>query len=154
MILRDYQQKIYDDIKDKHIAILDMPCGSGKTVIEYMSSLNYKTTVIFTRTNHQSDYISDQMKKHYGDTKVNYNFDNKDGLSTKNVFCTQYRKCIKINDIFKSGDDVLLIFDGFKTVEEIDCVIVTDSETEIYYDNTTEIGKLLDKKFKLILATT
>ena len=39
---RDYQLEAFFLLKDEHRSILEMPCGTGKTLVAYLLSLKYR----------------------------------------------------------------------------------------------------------------
>jgi len=45
---RDYQIEAYNKLKNEHRSILEMPCGTGKTLITYLISLNYKNIILLS----------------------------------------------------------------------------------------------------------
>jgi len=45
---RDYQLEAFNILKDANRSVLDMPCGTGKTLITYLISLNYDNVILLS----------------------------------------------------------------------------------------------------------
>jgi superfamily II DNA or RNA helicase len=72
IVPRDYQLEAYNKLKNINRSILSMPCGTGKTLVSYMLSLDYTNIVILTPLISTTEQILAHFKNYYNDRSVNY----------------------------------------------------------------------------------
>ncbi len=69
---RDYQIEAYNKLKFANRSILSMPCGTGKTLVSYMLSINYKTIIILTPLISTTEQLLKHFENYYNDDTINY----------------------------------------------------------------------------------
>lgn len=70
---RDYQIEAYNLLKDSHHSVLTMPCGTGKTFVSFLLSLDYKNIFILTPLISTTEQIFIHYKNYYS-TNSDINF--------------------------------------------------------------------------------
>ena len=146
IIPRDYQIDAYNKLKDSEIAVLDLPCGMGKTMISYLFTLDYDNTIILTPKIPTCDQIATHYKNYYGNTiniiQINCQNErnNEIKLKKRNVLISTYDSCDIINKLFdKFNTDPLVVIDEFHNLSNNNM-----------FTKTNEIYKLLQKEIYLI----
>jgi hypothetical protein len=86
IIPREYQIEAYNKIKDSLRSVLELPCGTGKTYISYLHSLNFKNIIILTPL----IATTEQIHKHY----LNY-YNEQENINFILVNCKAERKILK-----------------------------------------------------------
>lgn len=155
---RDYQIEAYNIIKDDNKSLLSMPCGTGKTFVSFLLSLEYKNIIILSPLISTSEQLMIHYKNYsssmehirpesyyskYND--INFILVNcKAGrkidnilLKDKNIISSTYDSCDLINKIITKLDNLLIIID--------ECHNLTD--------NNQEINKLLSTNHKILYMT-
>lgn len=147
LIPRDYQIEAYNSLKNVSKGILNMPCGTGKTFVEYMLSLDHKITVILTPLISTTQQAIKHFTHYYDKDDVNIIEISSEGerdhkkikLVDKNIICATYDSCDVVNKL--SLGDPLIIIDEFHNLTEKD------------YNKKSEIGKILSKQYKTIFVS-
>lgn len=62
---RDYQLEAFNMLKDNSRCILNMPCGTGKTFVTFLLSLEYKNVIILTPLISTTEQIMSHYKNYY-----------------------------------------------------------------------------------------
>jgi superfamily II DNA or RNA helicase len=152
---REYQIEAYNKIKESNRSILALPCGTGKTYISYLHSLDFNNVIILTPLiatteqiyKHYINYYSNNQEVNYilVNCKANRNI-KKEQLKEKNIICSTYDSSIIINKIIKNINlsDTLIIIDEFHNLS--DSMITNEKD---------EMNKLLrlNTNFLFISAT-
>jgi superfamily II DNA or RNA helicase len=128
-IPREYQIKAYNKIKESKRSILALPCGTGKTYISYLYSLDFDNIIILTPLIATTEQIYKHYKNYYSNNEnINYILLNckakrkiiKEDLKNKNIICSTYDSSIIINKIIKNIDlnKTLIVIDEFHNLSD------------------------------------
>jgi superfamily II DNA or RNA helicase len=119
---RDYQIEAYNYIKNNNKNILSMPCGTGKTFVSFLLSLEYNNIIILTPLISTTEQIHTHYKNYYSkyeninfilvNCKAERNINNIT-LKDKNVILSTYDSCDVINKLLLKMDNPLIIIDEF-----------------------------------------
>ena len=72
---RDYQIEAFNKLKNEKRSVLSMPCGTGKTFVSFLLSLDYKNIIILTPLISTTEQILNHYKNYYSKYKnVNFHF--------------------------------------------------------------------------------
>jgi superfamily II DNA or RNA helicase len=164
---RDYQIEAYNIIKDNNKSLLLMPCGTGKTFVSFLLSLEYKNIIILSPLISTSEQLMTHYKNYssckerirpkgyyskYND--INFILVNCKAvrkiddilLKNKNIISSTYDSCDIINKIINKLNNVLIIID--------ECHNLTDNNQEIknliLTDNNQEINNLILTNHKIL----
>jgi superfamily II DNA or RNA helicase/phage anti-repressor protein len=125
---RDYQIEAYNYIKSNNKNILSMPCGTGKTFVSFLLSLEYSNIIILTPLISTTEQIHAHYKNYYlkydninfmlVNCKAERNISNiKSKLlqhqKGKNVISSTYDSCDVINKLLPNLENALIIIDEF-----------------------------------------
>ena len=145
---RDYQIEAYNKLKNNNRAVLSMPCGTGKTFVSFLLSLDYKNVVILTPLISTTEQILSHYKDYYNQyTNISYvlvNCQAKRKIDTNNnkmIIASTYASCNIILNILDKLENTLVIIDEFHNI----------SNTMITEDNS--INRLLKTTHDVILMS-
>ncbi len=150
---RDYQIYAYNVLKDKNKGVLDMPCGTGKTLVEFLLSGDYDNTIILSPLISTTEQTITHFKNYYFGTD-SHNFIEinsaagrdiaKYKFKTKNVISSTYDSVDIINKIIntKKLQNVFVIIDEFHNLSQNDL-----------FDNKSEIKKLLEGNVRVLFVS-
>ena len=125
---RDYQIEAYNYIKSNNKNILSMPCGTGKTFVSFLLSLEYSNIIILTPLISTTEQIHTHYKNYYlkydninfmlVNCKAERNISNiKSKLlqhqKGKNIISSTYDSCDVINKLLPNLENALIIIDEF-----------------------------------------
>jgi superfamily II DNA or RNA helicase len=125
---RDYQIEAYNYIKNNNKNILSMPCGTGKTFVSFLLSLEYNNIIILTPLISTTEQIHSHYKNYYSkydninfilvNCKAERNISNiTDKLvqnqKDKNIISSTYDSCDVINKLLLNLENPLIIIDEF-----------------------------------------
>ena len=130
-----------------------MPCGTGKTMVEYMLSLNYLNTVILSPLISTSEQTLSHFKNYYSDSHdINFIEINSSvgrqikqyNIGTKNIFVSTYNSCDVVNEIIKDKKikNLLIIIDEFHNLTNNDLI-----------NEKSEIKKLINLNFNVLFVS-
>ena len=132
-IPKEYQIEAYNKLLNSNRALLNMPCGTGKTFVSFMLSLNYDNIIILTPLISTTEQIYIHYKTYYNKyDDINYILINskatrdlkKINITNKNIICCTYDSCDIINKLYdKLNDRTLIIID--------ECHNLTNTNNEI-----------------------
>jgi superfamily II DNA or RNA helicase len=132
-IPKEYQIDAYNKLLNSNRALLSMPCGTGKTFVSFMLSLNYQSVIILTPLISTTEQIYTHYKNYYAKyDNVNHIIINckaernisKIKLQDKNIICSTYDSCDIINKLLqKVNHRTLIIID--------ECHNLTQTNNEI-----------------------
>ena len=134
-IPKEYQIDAYNKLLNSKRALLSMPCGTGKTFVSFMLSLNYQSIIILTPLISTTEQIYTHYKNYYAKyDDVNYILINckanrnltKIQLTEKNIICSTYDSCDIINRLLKKVNHSTLII-----IDECHNLTQTNNETNI-----------------------
>ena len=124
---REYQIEAYNKLKDVNRSILSMPCGTGKTFVSFLLSLDYKNIFILTPLISTTEQILIHYKNYYSSesdiifTLINCKAErniNNIKLGNKNIIASTYDSSDIILKILKNTtiEDNLIIIDEFHNI--------------------------------------
>lgn len=118
-----------------------MPCGIGKTLVEYMLSTNYLNTIIITPLISTSEQTTKHFKNYYSNSEINFVEVNsnvgrdikKYKFNKKNIIVSTYDSCDVINQIInkKKLTNILLIIDEFHNLSQNNLFTLTDEVNKL-----------------------
>jgi superfamily II DNA or RNA helicase len=151
---RDYQLEAYNKLKDTNRGILSMPCGTGKTFVTFLLSLDYKNIIIFTPLISTTEQIFSHYKNYYSKyDDINYvlincnaerNIKNINISETKNIFASTYDSSdivIKILSKIKK-EDTLIIIDEFHNLSQ-----------DMIKNNKNNMNNILISEYKIVFVS-
>ena len=124
---REYQIEAYNKLKDVNRSILSMPCGTGKTFVSFLLSLDYKNIFILTPLISTTEQIFIHYKNYYSsdkdiiftliNCKAERNISNIK-LGNKNIIASTYDSCDIIIKLLNNTntEDNLIIIDEFHNI--------------------------------------
>jgi superfamily II DNA or RNA helicase len=127
---RDYQLEAYNKLKESNKSILSMPCGTGKTFVSFLMSLEYKNIFILTPLISTTEQILSHYKNYYSSYKeINYvsvncngerNIDNIKLNENKNIIASTYDSSDILWKLLKETyiEDNLIIIDEFHNLSQ------------------------------------
>ncbi len=153
IIPRDYQIEAYNKLKDHNRSILSMPCGTGKTLVSYLLSLDYKNIFILTPLISTTEQILNHYKNYYNEIDdVNYILinckaernSNNIELKNKNIIASTYDSSDVINDILNNTniDDNLIVIDEFHNISK-----------DMITNNKNYMNNILKSKNKIVFIS-
>jgi len=151
---RDYQIEAYNKLQYENRSILEMPCGTGKTLITYLISLNYKNIILLSPLISTTEQVITHYKNYYSTFKepINYtiiNSQNTRDINTielsqnKNIIGSTFNSCDIINKLLKKLEgNTFIVIDECHNLSNSN---LTDSNNEIY--------KLLTSNIKVLFVS-
>ena len=137
---RDYQIEAYNKLQTEHRSILEMPCGTGKTLITYLISLNYKNIILLSPLISTTEQLITHYKNYYSTIKESITYTlinsqntrdiNKIELSqNKNIIGSTFASCDIINKLVKKLEgSIFIIIDECHNLSNAN---ITDTYNEI-----------------------
>jgi superfamily II DNA or RNA helicase len=138
---RDYQLEAYNKLKEYNKSILSMPCGTGKTFVSFLLSLDYKNIFILTPLISTTEQILSHYKNYYSKYEnINYilvncnaerDINNIKLNENKNIIASTYDSSDVIWKILKTTyiDENLIIIDEF---HNLSFDMITNKKNNIY----------------------
>ena len=115
-IPKEYQIEAYNKLLNSNRALLNMPCGTGKTFVSFMLSLEYDNIIILTPLISTTEQIYTHYKTYYNkyddinyiliNSKAERNINNIN-ITNKNIICSTYDSCDIINKLHDKLHDNL-----------------------------------------------
>jgi len=150
---RDYQLEAFNTLKDVNRGILEMPCGTGKTLITYLISLNYDNVILLSPLIATTDQLITHYKKYYSQEKEPITFNtvhchgirNPDVIDfgNKNVLGATFDSCDVVNKIIpKLTGSIFIVIDECHNLSN---TMLTDSNNEV--------NKLLMGNYKVLFVS-
>ena len=151
---RDYQLEAYNKLKDTNKSILSMPCGTGKTFVSFLLSLDYKNIIILTPLISTTEQMFTHYKNYYSYYKdINYvlincnaerNINNIKFNENKNIIASTYDSSdiiIKLLSKVKI-DDTLIIIDEFHNLSQ-----------DMITNKKNNMNKILISEYKIVFVS-
>jgi len=150
---RDYQIEAYNILDNVNRGILEMPCGTGKTLVSYLISLKYDNIILLSPLISTTEQLIKHYKNYYSKEKEpisfnlissqhNRNIDNIE-LCNKNIIGSTFDSCDIINKVLnKLVGSVYIIID--------ECHNLSVSNLTNFND---EINKLLLGNYKILFVS-
>jgi superfamily II DNA or RNA helicase len=138
---RDYQIEAYNILKNENRSILEMPCGTGKTLITYLISLNYKNIILLSPLISTTEQLITHYKNYYSKEQEPINFslincqntrdiNNINISQNKNIIGSTFNSCDIINKLLnKLEGNTFIIIDECHNLSNCN---LTDVNNEIY----------------------
>jgi superfamily II DNA or RNA helicase len=151
---RDYQIEAYNTLQNEHRSILEMPCGTGKTLITYLISLNYKNIILLSPLISTTEQLITHYKNYYSkETEpICYTIINSQNTrdinsieisDNKNIIGSTFHSCDVINKLLeKIEGSTFIIIDECHNLSNANII-----------DNNNEINKLLLGNYKILFVT-
>lgn len=150
---RDYQIEAYNELKDINRGILEMPCGTGKTLITYLISLEYDNIILISPLISTTEQLITHYKKYYNKSNEVINF---------NIISSQHSRVME--DIVFDNKNILgSTFDSCDIVNKLLCklkgsiFIVIDEchnlSDAMIQDKNNEINKILTSNYKILFVS-
>jgi predicted helicase len=151
---RDYQLEAYNALKENNKNILSMPCGTGKTFVSFLLSLDYKNIFILTPLISTTEQILSHYKNYYSKYEnINYvlvncnaerDINNIKLNKNKNIIASTYDSSDVIWKLLKTTyiDDNLIIIDEFHNLSE-----------DMIINKKNNIYKIINSKCKLLFIS-
>jgi superfamily II DNA or RNA helicase len=150
---RDYQIEAYNTLKDVNRGILEMPCGTGKTLVSYLISLDYNNIILLSPLISTTEQLLKHYKNYYSKEKEpincnlissqhNRNIDNIE-LSCKNIIGSTYDSADIINKVIpKLIGSIFIVIDEFHNLSD-----------NMLIDSNNEVNKILVSNLKILYVS-
>jgi superfamily II DNA or RNA helicase len=139
---RDYQLEAYNKLKNKSNAILNMPCGTGKTYVASLLGKKYETIIILSPLRFLAYQNLNRFKEYYRN-KFSYILVSTDGTRDVNKIMASIKKRNVISSTYDSCDIIIKILDRLKNI-----YIIVDEYHNLSHnninDNNNDINKLIN----------
>jgi len=151
---RDYQLEAYNTLQNENRSILEMPCGTGKTLITYLISLNYKNIILLSPLISTTEQLITHYKNYYSTLTepINYTLINSQNTRDINKIDVSQNKNI-IGSTFDSCDVINKLLE---TIQGTTFIIIDEchnlSQANII-DTNNEINKLLLSNNKILFVS-
>jgi superfamily II DNA or RNA helicase len=149
IIPRLYQIDAYNILKNCKRSILQMPCGTGKTFVSYLLSLDYDNVILLTPLISTTEQILDHFKNYYGNEKIIFTEVNSStnrtpvlNFNVKNVIASTYKSCDIVNLLLNNLKNCLVIVDEFHNLSDNNLTNSND-----------EINKLLESNVNILFIS-
>jgi len=149
LVPRSYQIEAYNALRGRKRSILHMPCGTGKTFVSYLLSLDYDNVVLLTPLISTTEQVLDHFKNYYQDMTVAFteidcsvNRNPNINFNTKNIIASTYRSCDVINKLLNKLKNCFVIIDEFHNLSENNLTNAKD-----------EINKLLESNVNILFIS-
>ena len=150
---RDYQIEAFNLLDNANRSILEMPCGTGKTLITYLISLKYENIILLSPLISTTEQLIKHYTNYYSKEKETINFNlissqhnrNIDNikLSNKNIIGSTFDSCDIINKLLiKLKGSIFIVID--------ECHNLNNSNLA---SNLDEINKLLLSTYKILFVS-
>lgn len=141
---RDYQLTAYNQLLTSKRSILSMPCGTGKTFVSFLLSLEYKNIIILTPLISTTEQIHNHFQNYYSkydninfilvNSKANRNLNNINS-NIKNIISSTYDSCNIINSIIDKLENTLIIIDEYHNLSYNMLTNKTDEINKLLFTN-------------------
>jgi superfamily II DNA or RNA helicase len=151
---RDYQIEAYNTLKDANRVILEMPCGTGKTLVSYLISLNYDNIMLLSPLISTTEQLLQHYKNYYSkDTaSINYHLvhcqnnrklENIKLEGNKNIIGSTYDSADIINKVIpKLTGSIFIVID--------ECHNLSNN---MLTDSNNEVNKILNSNHKILFVS-
>jgi len=150
---RDYQIEAFNILDNANRSILEMPCGTGKTLITYLISLKYANIILLSPLISTTEQLIKHYKHYYSKEKEpisfnlissqhSRNIDNIE-LCKKNIFGSTFDSCDIINKLIHKLAGTIFI-----VIDECHNLSITNLT-----DTYNEINKLLMSNNKILFVS-
>jgi len=138
---RDYQIEAYNKLKNENRSVLEMPCGTGKTLVTYLISLDFKNVIILTPLISTTEQILLHYKNYYS-TQNNVNFVTINCNGERNI---NNIKLVNKNIVASTYDSVDVVTKLLKKVKKEETIIIIDEFHNLSQDMITNKKNIMNK---------
>ena len=151
---RDYQLEAYNKLKDINRSVLSMPCGTGKTFVSFLLSLDYKNIIILTPLISTTEQILIHYKNYYSKYKdINYTLINCNAERNINNIKFNENKNI-IASTYDSSDIIIKLLSTIKIEETI--IIIDEFHNlsqDMIINKKNNMNKILESNNKILFIS-
>ena len=139
---RDYQIEAFNKLEKVNRGILEMPCGTGKTLVTYLISLNYDNIILISPLIATTDQLMVHYKNYYSQgnitSEIVFNTIHSEGnrkienikLGTKNIIGATFDSCDIVNKLLdKLIGSIFIVIDECHNLSD---AMISDSYNEVY----------------------
>ena len=150
---RDYQIEAFNILDNANRSVLEMPCGTGKTLITYLISLKYANIILLSPLISTTEQLIKHYKYYYSKEKEPISFNlissqhsrNIDNIKLykKNIFGSTFDSSDVINKLLnKLTGSIFIVIDECHNLSNANLI-----------DNNNEINKLLVSNNKILFVS-
>jgi superfamily II DNA or RNA helicase/phage anti-repressor protein len=150
---RDYQIEAFNTLDQVNRGILEMPCGTGKTLVSYLLSLNYNNVILISPLIATTEQLMIHYKNYYLQYKEPISFNTIHCQSNRNIENITLENKNIIGSTFNSGDIINKLFpklNGSTIIFIDECHNLSNS---MLTDTNNEIYKILNNNYKIIFIS-
>jgi superfamily II DNA or RNA helicase len=153
---RDYQIEAYNYLKEANRSVLNMPCGTGKTFVSFLLSLDYTNIIIFTPLISTTEQILNHYKNYYSNYEnVNYTLINCN--ATRKVNDIVFKKINVIASTYDSSDIINKLLDSNVNINIMNTLIIIDEyhnlSNNMITDNNNHMNQILLSNYKILFVS-
>ena len=150
----DYQIDAYEKLKDSNRAILNFPCGMGKTLTSIMIAKNYDNIIIISPLIAYAKQNLERFQEEFDDKNYNFILVNSEGIrdSDEILKIIKNQKKNILSFTYKSVDILLEIIDSLKNVFIIIDEFHNLSKNDIF-NNESIMNKILVSNQKILFMS-
>ena len=150
----DYQIDAYEKLKDSNRAILNFPCGMGKTLTSIMIAKNYDNIIIISPLIAYAKQNLERFQEEFDDKNYNFILVNSEGIRDSNEILKIIKNQKKniLSFTYKSVDILLEIIDSLKNVFIIIDEFHNLSKNDIF-NNESIMNKILVSNQKILFMS-
>jgi superfamily II DNA or RNA helicase len=150
----DYQIDAYEKLKDSNRAILNLPCGMGKTFTSIMISKEFNNVVIISPLIAYAKQNLEKFQEEFTNESYNFILVNSEGTRNSNEILKiiKNQKNNVLSFTYKSVDILLEIIDSLKNVFIIIDEFHNLSKNDIFNDESI-MNKILVSKHKILFMS-
>jgi superfamily II DNA or RNA helicase len=141
---REYQIDAYNKLKNNNRSVLSLPCGTGKTFVSFLLSLDYNNIIILTPLISTTEQILSHYRNYYSEyNDINYTLVNCtasrtiDTIKGKHIIASTYDSTNIILSILDKLDKILIIIDEFHNISN--AMITEDNPVNKILNTTHDI---------------
>ena len=150
---RDYQLEAYNTLKNTNRAILEMPCGTGKTLVSYLLSNIYDNIILLSPLISTTDQLIIHYKNYYGEQLKNITVNIIHSQSTRNINHIQFGNKNIIGSTFDSVDVINKII---KTLKGSIYIIIDECHNiseNMLIDTNNQMNQLLTSNLNILFIS-
>jgi superfamily II DNA or RNA helicase len=163
IIPKTYQIDAYNTLKDVNRGILSMPCGTGKTFVSFLLSIDYKNIFILTPLISTTEQILNHFKNYYSNNNIDIDNNINNPVNYTLINCKAERNIENINitpykNIFASTyDSVDILIKILEKTNQNENLFIIDEFHNLSFDminnNNNNMNKILTSNNKIIFVS-
>ena len=160
---KTYQINAYNTLKDVNRGILSMPCGTGKTFVSFLLSIDYKNIFILTPLISTTEQILNHFKNYYSNNNIDIDSNINNPVNYVLINCKAERNIENINitpykNIFASTyDSVDILIKILEKTNQNENLFIIDEFHNLSFDminnNNNNVNKILTSNNKIIFVS-